>query len=166
MTRSKAPSDCCMNLSNNQEGCRLELPHIEKEMCLWLPFLHTYFYCRAHKKTRSIVERGIGQLKRRFHVLHSEVRLTPLKTCKVILACALLHNICKFRNIDLPDEANAEEPAGIEVIEAEEEMEEGTALTIVHRFRQVMLGRVVITQTVQWPWHLMIKNKESNSSCK
>lgn len=83
-------------------------------------------------------------------MLHSEVRLTPLKTCKVILACALLHNICKFRNIDLPDEASAEGPAGIELIEAEEEME-GMALTIVHRFRQIMLGRVVMIQTVQWP---------------
>lgn len=56
----------------------------------------------AHKKTRSIVERGIGQLKRRFHVLHGEVRLSPDKTCQVIVACCILHNICKDRQIPCP----------------------------------------------------------------
>ncbi|XP_056605038.1 putative nuclease HARBI1 [Triplophysa dalaica] len=56
-------------------------------------------YNRAHKKTRSVVERGIGQLKRRFHVLHSEIRLSPEKTSKVITVCALLHNLCRQRNI-------------------------------------------------------------------
>jgi len=49
------------------------------------------------------VERGIGQLKRRFHVLHGEIRLEPpLKVCKIIEVCALLHNICKERNIHGP----------------------------------------------------------------
>lgn len=48
------------------------------------------------------MERAIGQLKRRFHVLHGEVRLNPGKTCKVIYACAMLHNLCKDRNIPLP----------------------------------------------------------------
>uniref|UniRef100_A0AAZ1XA43 Putative nuclease HARBI1 n=1 Tax=Oreochromis aureus TaxID=47969 RepID=A0AAZ1XA43_OREAU len=51
-------------------------------------------YNRAHKTTRAVVERGIGQLKRRFHVLHGEVRLRPEKVSKVIIACAILHNIC------------------------------------------------------------------------
>lgn len=46
-----------------------------------------------------MVERGIGQLKRRFHVLHSEIRLSPEKTSKVITVCALLHNLCRQRNI-------------------------------------------------------------------
>ncbi|XP_046370447.2 putative nuclease HARBI1 isoform X1 [Haliotis rufescens] len=59
-------------------------------------------YNRAHKRTRCVVERGIGQLKRRFHVLHSEVRLNPVKVCKVVIVCAILHNICKQRNILLP----------------------------------------------------------------
>nr|XP_034332395.1 putative nuclease HARBI1 [Crassostrea gigas] len=59
-------------------------------------------YNRAHKKTRSIVERGIGQLKRRFHVLHGEIRLSPDKTCQAIVACCILHNICKDRQIPCP----------------------------------------------------------------
>lgn len=61
---------------------------------------------RAHKKTRAIVERGIGQLKRRFHILHGEVRLAPGKVCKVITACAVLHNICKARQIADPPADN------------------------------------------------------------
>ncbi|XP_071110025.1 putative nuclease HARBI1 [Haliotis cracherodii] len=60
-------------------------------------------YNRAHKRTRSVVERGIGQLKRRFHVLHGEIRLSPIKACKIITCCGILHNICKIRNIPLPD---------------------------------------------------------------
>lgn len=60
-------------------------------------------YNVAHKRTRSVVERGIGQLKRRFHVLHSEIRVTPpVKVCKLILVCGMLHNICKDRNIPIP----------------------------------------------------------------
>ncbi|KAK3894770.1 hypothetical protein Pcinc_001493 [Petrolisthes cinctipes] len=77
----------------------------------WLltPYLHPLpgaqeAYNRAHKRTKCVVERGIGQLKRRFHVLHGEVRVSPQKTCKIILACAVLHNICKDRNIQLPEE--------------------------------------------------------------
>jgi len=37
---------------------------------------------RAHKRTRAAVERGIGQLKRRWGLLHGEARLSPVKTCK------------------------------------------------------------------------------------
>ncbi|XP_052000928.1 putative nuclease HARBI1 [Xyrauchen texanus] len=72
----------------------------------WLltPYLHPQMgpqlnYNRAHKKTRSVVERGIGQLKLSFHVLHSEIRLSPEKTGKVLTVCALLHNLCRQRNI-------------------------------------------------------------------
>lgn len=62
-----------------------------------------------------MVERGIGQWKRRFHILHSEIRVTPpVKVCKIIFVCAMLHNICKDRNIallledDPPDQPPAE----------------------------------------------------------
>ncbi|XP_062849563.1 putative nuclease HARBI1 [Trichomycterus rosablanca] len=57
---------------------------------------------RAHRSTRSVVERGIGQWKRRFHILHSEIRYSPEKVCRIIMACAILHNICKKRNIPSP----------------------------------------------------------------
>ena len=38
-----------------------------------------------------MVERDIGHLKRRFHTLHGEIRLSPEKTCQVIIACVILH---------------------------------------------------------------------------
>ncbi|XP_064619482.1 putative nuclease HARBI1 [Lineus longissimus] len=50
-------------------------------------------YNRAHKHTRSLVERGIGQWKRRFHCLHGQLRYTPRKACEIITVCAILHNI-------------------------------------------------------------------------
>ncbi|WAR26792.1 hypothetical protein MAR_012496, partial [Mya arenaria] len=36
---------------------------------------------RSYKITRAKVERGIGQLKRRFGVLHGEIRVQPEKAC-------------------------------------------------------------------------------------
>ena len=35
----------------------------------------------------------LGIWKRRFHVLHSEVRMNPRKVCRIIGACAVLHNL-------------------------------------------------------------------------
>ena len=46
----------------------------------------------------------MGHLKHRFHVLHGEVRVTLENTHKIVVACAMLHGICKARNIDLPPE--------------------------------------------------------------
>ena len=50
------------------------------------------------------MERGIGQLKRRFHVLHGDIRVNPGKTSQIVMVCAALHNLCKERNLELPDE--------------------------------------------------------------
>ncbi len=45
------------------------------------------------------MERGIGQLKRRFHVLNGEIRQSPERASRIIMACGILHNICKARKI-------------------------------------------------------------------
>ncbi|XP_052790017.1 putative nuclease HARBI1 isoform X1 [Mya arenaria] len=58
-------------------------------------------YNRSHKITRALVERSIGQLKKMFGVLHGEINLEPQKVCKVIVACCVLHNICKERAIPI-----------------------------------------------------------------
>ena len=42
-------------------------------------------YNRSHKRTRCLVERGIGQLKRRFHCLHQELRVQPPRASKVCI---------------------------------------------------------------------------------
>ncbi|XP_052788534.1 putative nuclease HARBI1 [Mya arenaria] len=77
------------------------------------PFLMTPFirvdseakerYQQAHTRTRACIERAFGRLKR-FHVLHSEIRLRPEKACKVAVACVILHNIAVDMNIPMDDD--------------------------------------------------------------
>ncbi len=67
-------------------------------------------YNRALKRTRCIVECTIGIWKRRFHCLHDELRLHPIKCCRIIAATAILHNIAKQRNLpDFEDEIDNED---------------------------------------------------------
>ncbi|XP_069109344.1 putative nuclease HARBI1 [Argopecten irradians] len=66
-------------------------------------------YNSAHKTTRCIVERAIGQWKRRFHVLHGEIRLRPERVCKLITACGILHNIAKLLNMPQLDNDDDDE---------------------------------------------------------
>ena len=47
----------------------------------------------AHKTTCCVIERSFGLLKRRFHILHSEIRMSPDRVCTIIAACFVLHNI-------------------------------------------------------------------------
>ncbi|XP_030834470.1 putative nuclease HARBI1, partial [Strongylocentrotus purpuratus] len=79
---------------------------------LYLPLLILYY--RAHKHTRCLVERSIGQLKRRFHCLHGELRVSPLKASRIIASCCVLHNIAKRMNMpdneDAPDHPDDEQP--------------------------------------------------------
>ncbi|PIO64186.1 hypothetical protein TELCIR_14193 [Teladorsagia circumcincta] len=60
---------------------------------------------------RSIVEMTIGRLKSRFAILTSEMRVEPQKASKIVVACAVLHNIslrfnvsAKFRHFEEADE--------------------------------------------------------------
>ena len=64
---------------------------------------------RALRITRSIIERTFGILKRRFHILHSEVRITPERVCTITIACCILHNIAIDNNEPIP-EYEDEEP--------------------------------------------------------
>ncbi|XP_069102654.1 putative nuclease HARBI1 [Argopecten irradians] len=47
----------------------------------------------CHKRTRVMIERTFGVWKRRFHVLHGEIRMKPTRVCAIIGACAVLHNL-------------------------------------------------------------------------
>lgn len=67
------------------------------------PFLMTLYtvtrntaqeaYNHAHAKTRVVIEQTFGWWKRRFHVLHAEIRMAPEKVCMIVGACAVLHHI-------------------------------------------------------------------------
>nr|XP_047139248.1 putative nuclease HARBI1 [Hydra vulgaris] len=62
-------------------------------------------YNIVHRKTRCIIERKFGILKRRFHCLHGEIRMKPVKVCRIVAACAVLHNIAikQSERFELPD---------------------------------------------------------------
>ena len=60
-------------------------------------------YNDAHCKTRVKIEQTFGRWKRRFHVLHSEIRMAPEKVCIIIGACAVLHNIAILLNEPMED---------------------------------------------------------------
>ncbi|CAC5388549.1 unnamed protein product [Mytilus coruscus] len=50
-------------------------------------------YNNANTKTRAIIERCFVWRKKRFKVLHGEIRTRPDSAVKTIMACAVLHNI-------------------------------------------------------------------------
>lgn len=60
-------------------------------------------------KTRNVVERCIGVLKNHWRCLHqtNALRFTPEKSGRVVVACCVLHNFAKMRN--LPDEDATEQ---------------------------------------------------------
>ncbi|XP_071487649.1 putative nuclease HARBI1 [Diadema antillarum] len=90
-------------------------------------------YNTAHKTTRSAVERCIGQLKRRFHCLHDELRVTPRRACRIITACAILHNLAKDMGMPLPQRRQEEGPPQPNQIDVDNERGEGA----VHRLQIV-----------------------------
>ncbi|KAI4455756.1 hypothetical protein MML48_9g00000295 [Holotrichia oblita] len=68
--------------------------------CLMTPYLNPQQeYQRAYNKLltskRVVIEHTFGQLKRRFAILKYGCRATCTSIPKVIIACAVLHNISK-----------------------------------------------------------------------
>ena len=61
-------------------------------------------YNSAHTKTRVVIEQTFGRWKRRFHVLHAEIRMAPEKVCMIMGACAVLHNIALLLHEPMEDE--------------------------------------------------------------
>lgn len=57
----------------------------------------------VHAQERVVIERIFGQMKRRFPILSSNVRISVDKVPKLIISCAVLHNIGKHLN-DVWDE--------------------------------------------------------------
>ncbi|KAM7302090.1 putative nuclease HARBI1 [Ixodes scapularis] len=59
---------------------------------------------RAHRSTRSVVERCIGMLKNRFRCLqrYRTLQYDPIRSCNITTACAILHNVCLYINVPEP----------------------------------------------------------------
>ena len=52
-------------------------------------------------KTRVLIEQAFGRLKRRWGILHQEIRMDTRKVPKLVVACLILHNIAIDMN--MPD---------------------------------------------------------------
>ncbi|XP_026090023.1 putative nuclease HARBI1 [Carassius auratus] len=65
-------------------------------------------YNNAHSRTRSVVERAIGQLKCRWRCLDRTggmLLYRPDKVCRIVLACGVLHNVAHRHGIPLGEVA-------------------------------------------------------------
>ncbi|XP_069469929.1 putative nuclease HARBI1 [Ambystoma mexicanum] len=70
-------------------------------------------YNLAHGRTQICVERAFGLLKARFQCLDRTGGATmyaPEKVGKIVLTCAMLHNICCRRNVPLPPDVHVQPP--------------------------------------------------------
>lgn len=63
----------------------------------------------SHIRTRNIIEKTFGIWKRRFPVLSLGIRCKMELCQKIIVATAILHNICRLRNEEVPEEHYIEE---------------------------------------------------------
>jgi hypothetical protein len=62
-------------------------------------------YNSRHKQTRSLIERCNGELKMRWRCLLKDriLHYHPIKACKMIKACTVLHNMCIEINLEDED---------------------------------------------------------------
>lgn len=88
-----------------------------------LPYLMTPFgnkiktkaqknYERSQKSTRSSIERAFGNLKQRWRCLSKSggvIQSDPIRCCKIIVACCVLHNMCIDLNVPLPTDIQDDE---------------------------------------------------------
>lgn len=80
-------------------------------------------YQEAHIASRNVVERLMGQWKKRFPCLWIGMRCRKLASIQnIIVATAVLHNICKIRNdTQMPTLSRAEEMRYNAAVEQEHE---------------------------------------------
>lgn len=79
-----------------------------------------------HKRARCTVERCIGVLKQRWRCLLKDRTLhyKPTRASKIIITCAVLHNLAIHNNVELPEYDNEEEEEDEDEETHEQEVEE------------------------------------------
>ena len=64
-------------------------------------------YQKSHTKTRNVIERCFGVLKQRFRCLDfsgGAMQFSPSRCCNIILATAVLHNMCILDKTQIPED--------------------------------------------------------------
>ena len=85
-------------------------------------------YNTSHKRTRCTVERCIGVLKSRFRCLHKSggaMEFSPEFCAKIVVATAILHNICVHNAV--PEPEDVPNPTEQDDVEDEQEESQGAA---------------------------------------
>ena len=75
-------------------------------------------YNRVHKTTRCSIERSFGCLKSRWRILdHTGGTLcySPAKSAKIIVACCILHNICRRNGTEIIEDTNSIAPSLLDI---------------------------------------------------
>jgi len=108
-------------------------------------------YNKCHKKTRCTVERCIGVLKQRWRCLLKDRTLhyRPAKSSKIIITCAILHNIARKYNIELSssDENDSDSDENVEIkngIDDEDLNNNGNILEAGRRVQETLLREHII----------------------
>uniref|UniRef100_A0A671USV5 Nuclease HARBI1 n=1 Tax=Sparus aurata TaxID=8175 RepID=A0A671USV5_SPAAU len=60
------------------------------------------------------VDESVFVNRKRYHSINTqvEIRHTPDRVCRIMMACAILHNICKERNVPLPPADDDDDEGG------------------------------------------------------
>ena len=66
----------------------------------------------AHAHERVVVKNTIGILKKKWHIFHIGLKLSPGRSCRAILACAVLHNGAQDVGFSAPDEELEDQEIG------------------------------------------------------
>ena len=80
-------------------------------------------YNRSHMGTRSRIECAFGRLKKRFRILHDEMRISKEKAPMIIMAAMILHNIAI--DLNMPDFEEDMEMDNIENVNHEHNLNNG-----------------------------------------
>ncbi|KAK0142405.1 putative nuclease HARBI1 [Merluccius polli] len=100
-------------LTNSSVGTRLEAGRVRQRLRLTTMAVNPprqpttvreKRYNNIHARTRSVVERAIGQLKSRWRCLERSGGMLlyhPEKVCRIVQACGVLHNIAHRQGVPL-----------------------------------------------------------------
>ncbi|XP_069105076.1 putative nuclease HARBI1 [Argopecten irradians] len=66
-------------------------------------------YNVCHKATRCVIERAFGLWKMRFRFIYRPLHLAPERAVPVVIATAVLHNICVEKGLPLPESDDDED---------------------------------------------------------
>lgn len=101
---------------------------------------------RQHASERVIIERVFGQLKRRFPILGNCIRLSLDKVPKVVVSCAVLHNVAKHLKDEYdiePEQENIGEIDEYEEIIGDDVRESNVTKMRGEQKRQDMINQVL-----------------------